>query len=142
MINLYFLDGEKDNIEDALTVRKKVFIEEQNIPETIEIDGTDKNSKLILLKQDYIPFATGRIIEINEKLYIGRIAILKEYRMLGFGKILVELLIDEAKKLGHNTIYLNSQKNVIQFYEKIGFKPIGEEFFKAGIPHLHMKKTF
>ena len=42
-------------------------------------------------------------------------------------------LIKDIKK-----IYLNSQKKVVNFYEKSGFKKFGKIFYEAGVPHYKM----
>ena len=33
---------------------------------------------------------------------------------------------------------LGSQTHAIEFYRKLGFETIGEEFMDAGIPHMNM----
>lgn len=42
----------------------------------------------------------------------------KEYRGKGYSKILNNAIIEEAKKLGYNKIYLKS--DLINYYEKFG----------------------
>ena len=42
----------------------------------------------------------------------------KEYRGLGYSKILNSSIIDEAKRLGYDKVYLKS--NLINYYEKFG----------------------
>ena len=42
----------------------------------------------------------------------------KEYRKKGYSKILNQAIIEEAKKLGYNKIYLKT--NLINYYEKFG----------------------
>lgn len=46
----------------------------------------------------------------------------KQYRGLGYSKILNESLLQEAKKLGFDKVYLKS--NLINYYEKFGAKYI------------------
>ena len=46
----------------------------------------------------------------------------KKYRGKGYSKILNDLILDEAKKLGYNKVYLKS--NLIHYYEKFGAKYI------------------
>ena len=42
----------------------------------------------------------------------------KEYRGLGYSKILNSSIINEAKRLGYDKVYLKS--NLINYYEKFG----------------------
>ncbi len=136
-MEMFFLDD--SNINLAFDVRRQVFINEQNIPENIEIDGSDKNAKSMILKVDNKPIGTGRLIEINDKMYIGRVCILKDYRKKGYASHLIKFLLDEAKKMGKKEVFIHSQSYVKSFYEKIGFIKFGEEFLEAGIPHINMK---
>jgi len=58
---------------------------------------------------------------------------LENARNFGVGKALVLFIINYLKN--EKNIYLNAQKSVIGFYEKLGFGPIGDQFYEASIPH-------
>ena len=45
-----------------------------------------------------------------------------------------------SKKLGYQETFLNGQVPSIPFYEKCGYKAIGEVFYEANIPHKKMIK--
>lgn len=142
MITEKWFDGNKHNLDDTNFIRKEVFIKEQGISESDEYDGTDEkfNSKIIVLYDNEKPFATGRLIEMENKLFIGRLAILKQYRGLKYGKIIINKLIEKAKlEFNYKEIYIHAQSYAKPFYEKCGFIAFGEEFLEADIPHLHMK---
>ncbi|WP_317366408.1 GNAT family N-acetyltransferase [uncultured Tyzzerella sp.] len=139
-MDMFFL--ENTDIKLAFDIRKQVFINEQNVPEEIEIDGSDKYAKNMILKVDNKPIGTGRLIVIDNKMYIGRVAILKEYRKKGYATHLVKFLLAEAKNMGYNEVFIHSQSYVKDFYEKIGFVAFGKEFIEANIPHINMKITF
>lgn len=144
MIAEKWFDGNlpMENLKDAIFIRKEVFIKEQGIDEKDEFDNTDAkfNSKIIVLYKNEEPFATGRLIEKDNKLFIGRVAILKEFRGLNYGIILMEKLIEKAKEyFKYNEIYIHSQSYAIGFYEKLGFVAFGKEFLDANIKHFNMK---
>lgn len=44
----------------------------------------------------------------------------KEYRKFGYSKLLNDAILNEAKKLGYNKVYLKS--DLINYYEKFGAK--------------------
>ena len=75
-MNMFFTDDKTINL--AFNIREEVFIKEQNVPKDLEIDGSDKYAKNMILTVDNKPIGTGRLIEIDNKIYIGRVAILKE----------------------------------------------------------------
>jgi predicted GNAT family N-acyltransferase len=47
--------------QEALSIRRQVFIQEQRVPEEIEIDEFEKSSEHFLLVVAGIPAATGRL---------------------------------------------------------------------------------
>ncbi len=139
-MNMFFTDDKTINL--AFNIREEVFIKEQNVPKDLEIDGSDKYAKNMILTVDNKPIGTGRLIEIDNKIYIGRVAILKEYRKKGYATKIINFLLDEAKNMGYKEVFIHSQLHAKEFYEKIGFKAFGEEFLEANIPHINMKINF
>ncbi|MGN1317423.1 MAG: GNAT family N-acetyltransferase [Lachnospirales bacterium] len=126
---------------DSKFIRTKVFLEEQKVAEYEEFDGSDKYAENLVIYVDSLPVATGRII-IGDRGEgrIGRVAVLKEYRKLGLGKVLMEELLRRLKEKGFDTAYVNAQTRVRGFYESLGFMAFGDIFMEANIPHIAMKK--
>ena len=125
---------------DALSlIRRKVFIEEQSVPEDLEWDEFDENSQHILaLNVHDEPIATGRI---KSDGHIGRMAVLKNFRKNGIGGAILLALIELAEKNQLQSVYCFAQTSAIGFYLKYGFNVVGEEFMDAGIPHQRMFKN-
>lgn len=117
-------------------IRRKVFIEEQQVPEELEWDDDDKTCVHVLVSDNNTPIATGRI---KMDGHIGRIAVLKEYRNKGIGSEVLEALINFSKTLKMKSVYLHAQTSAIPFYEKHSFKISSKEFMDAGIPHKTMQ---
>jgi len=126
--------------QDALSmIRRKVFIEEQSVPEDLEWDEFDKKSQHILALNDRDePIATGRI---RSDGHIGRMAVLKEFRNKNIGSAILLALIELAEKNQLQSVYCFAQTSAIGFYLKYGFEVVGEEFMDAGIPHKRMFKN-
>ena len=123
--------------EDAILVRRKVFIEEQQVPEEIEIDGTDADFEhIVAFNQQHEAVGTARL---NDKGIIGRMAVLGPYRQKGVGKLMLQKLIEFGKAKGIKQFYLGAQEHAVEFYRKSGFEPDGAEFLEAGIRHIPMK---
>ncbi|MEC4726397.1 GNAT family N-acetyltransferase [Shewanella sp. D64] len=68
-------------------------------------------------------------------------AILNEYRGKGLGSKIIASLTQIAVANGYARVYLDSQKQAIEFYEKLGFTPFGDEYIEANIEHISMEKT-
>jgi len=124
--------------KDVLEVRNAVFIKEQNIPQTIEYDGLDKESFHVLVKLDEISIGCARIRSIDGKIKLERIAILKDFRNKGYGKRLMQYLVSYCEGKKSTEIIIHAQYYLREFYEKLGFKPRGEIFLEAGIKHIEM----
>ena len=78
-------------MEDCFKIRKKVFIEGQNVPKDIEVDGLDVESQHYIVKLDQESIGTARVRYIKDKAKIERVAIIPEYQGMGCGKKLMRL---------------------------------------------------
>ena len=123
---------------DLETVRRRVFIEEQGVPEAEEWDAADPVSRHVLAiagKRDVV--GTGRLEPTGK---IGRVAVLPQYRGTGVGSALVGHLVNQATELGFTQVYLHAQATAVGFYERLGFRAEGPEFDEVGIPHRRMRR--
>ena len=125
---------------DYRLIREEVFVVEQNVSLDIEFDEEDYSSHHYLFYVDDKPIGTIRLTKHSNSLRICRVAIKKQYRGLGLGKVMIKLAEDAAKELGYQETFLNGQVPSIPFYEKCGYKAIGEVFYEANIPHKKMIK--
>jgi predicted GNAT family N-acyltransferase len=69
-------------------------------------------------------------------------AVLKDFRGKGIGSRLLAAVIEQAKRAGHERVFLHAQVSVIQFYQGHGFTACGDVFIDAGIEHRSMKRIF
>ncbi|HEY2987122.1 MAG TPA: GNAT family N-acetyltransferase [Candidatus Binatia bacterium] len=137
MIRVRQVVSEKD-LKRAFSIRIRVFVREQGVPEEIELDEDDRRAIHFLATVEGKPVGTARLVIKNERAKIGRMAVLKSYRDKGVGKALLERAIELARKRRAKLIFLNAQVPVIGFYERIGFRCVGRVFMEAGIPHRKM----
>ena len=128
----------KSNIEDICAIRYEVFVDEQNVPEELEIDGLDGEAKHVLAFVDGVPIGTGRILIDG---HIGRVAVLKNYRGLGIGKSIMKDLIKCAQDTNLEKVWLSSQWHAHSFYLDLDFVCVGEIYKEAGIDHIKMHRA-
>jgi len=129
--------------EDAFQVRKNVFVEEQGVPLTLELDEHDDNASHFIVYSDEQPIGAGRIREIDRNVgKVERVCVLKEYRGKHLGNMIMLALEEHAKKTGMKKIVLNAQSYAVPFYEKLGYIVTSPEFMDADIPHRAMEKEF
>jgi predicted GNAT family N-acyltransferase len=129
----------------VMDIRTTVFENEQGAIASEEIDcyDSDSNTVYALVYDGEKPVATGRIAKTPKGFKIGRIAVLKNQRGKGTGKVLVTFLCDEAFEMGASIIFVDAQLHAVEFYKKLGFEPTGDEkIIDRGIEHLPMRKIY
>jgi|TARA_B100000497_G_scaffold125104_1_gene160954 hypothetical protein len=125
----------KNNEKEICKIRFEVFVDEQNVPEELEIDGLDDEAKHVLIYNNDEPIGTGRILSDG---HIGRVAVLKKYRGLGIGKSVMQELIKWALENSLKKLWLSSQWHAHSFYLDLDFVCEGEIYEEAGIDHIKM----
>lgn len=131
-------------LADAHAVRQSVFIDEQDVPEAIEMDGKDGDAIHFVgydtEKNRPVGTARLRVVDV-ETAKIERVAVRAEHRSRGLGKRLMETVEDEARKQGCTRVRLHAQTSVESFYHALGYETASDRFEQAGIPHVEMIKA-
>lgn len=138
----------KEDLENMYLLRKKVFVDEQNIPLEFEKDEKDDLDTTVhvgvFLKEKLI--ATARIMNFNDDVvYFGRACVSKENRGIGAGKFLFlnmeKTVIENKKKNEKRVIKFSAQYHALKFYQMLGYKVDDEKIFlEVGIEHIKMSK--
>jgi len=129
----------KSNFEDAYSVREAVFIYEQGFQN--EVDEIDNICTHCVIYNEDIPVACGRFYsEAENEVTIGRIAVLKEYRLMHLGSQVMKAIEEKARDLGYAKAGLSAQCRAQRFYEKLGYTASGEIYLDEHCPHIHMEK--
>lgn len=124
----------------CLAIRRKVFVEEQSVPEDLECDAADATAVHLLATLDGRPVGTARLLIDGAEGKIGRVAILPDCRGTGAGAALMRAALDELRARGVTTARLGAQTHALGFYEKLGFTAYGPIYDDAGIPHRDMSR--
>jgi hypothetical protein len=123
----------------AAPIRFTVFVEEQKVPEEIEIDAQDPLSlHALAIDASGTAVATGRLLPDG---HIGRMAVLQSARGSGVGTAVLRALMEAARTRGHREVVLSAQTHAVPFYARIGFAAEGEVYDDAGIPHIDMRRA-
>lgn len=130
----------EEEYQQVLKLRREVFIEEQKVPEELEIDQHEKDATYFLLFLNNEAVGTGRYRPYQEQsIKFERILTLKKYRGLGLGKkLLNQMLENSIKDFPGKEPMMYSQTESVGFYEKSGWKIDGPEFIVANIKHYKM----
>lgn len=124
--------------QHAQHIRELVFILEQDIAPEDEWDDQDPISTHFVVYDADQPIATARLLSND---HVGRVAVLKEYRSKGIGKLVMQDIIALAKQQQRKELILSSQVHATQFYSGLGFAVQGESYLDCGIPHVDMVMT-
>ena len=126
--------------EDVVNIRTAVFMQEQGFQN--EFDETDKTCTHLVLYDRNKPIATCRYFSDGTNYHIGRVAVIKEYRGKNLDNKMMQLAEDEIKKDGGKSIELYAQVRVKNFYQKLGYSPVGNVYFDEYCEHITMRKEF
>lgn len=129
---------------DILALRADVFVVEQNIAYT-DPDGKDLLAHHLLGIEDNKLVAYLRLFpptEINNYIKFGRVLTSQSVRTKGYGKKLIQELIDYCnKQFTGIPIKCSAQQYLLKFYQSFGFDAQGESYIEEGIPHIAMQKS-
>ena len=130
-----------DERADALAVRRAVFIDEQRVPEHLELDGRDDDAMQFVAYADGEPVGAARLREYDESTgKVERVAVVEKRRGTGLGRELMAKVEATATDEGFDRLVLHAQVPVVGFYERLGYDVTSEVFEDAGIPHREMRK--
>ena len=139
---------DEGDLSAALAIREIVFIEEQQVPESLEHDEDDAKAFHVLAYDGKHAIGTGRLVSLSKPPegergkwgQIGRMAVLATWRRRGVGRKVLQALEDEAKRRKLEGVVLHAQLYARDFYRALGYHDASPIFEEAGIPHVEMRK--
>ena len=137
------------------SVRRRVFVQEQGVPEADEWDAADAADRRgrtvhhLLAVVDGVPVGAARwraapagspgaapAEPASAKL--ERFAVVPEARGQGVGRLLVARALADARAAGFGRFVLHAQTYVAGLYAGFGFRPQGPTFVEDGLEHVKM----
>ena len=137
----YKLAENDSELSGGFEVRRRVFVEEQCIPETLVFDGNDEEALHAVVKNGTKVVGTARVRLLSvRRAKLERMAVLNGCRRKGIGREVTSYVIGELKQRGVEEVVLHAQCAVVPFYRSCGFEELGTPFWEAGIEHVEMQK--
>lgn len=133
-----------EQLKEAFTIRRKVFVEEQQVPANEEYDEWEESATHFIAYMNEVPCGTARWRFTNKGIKLERFAVLQEARGSGLGQALVAKVLESisnAPGASGKQLYLHAQLPAQSLYQRFGFKAEGEQFDECGIQHYLMKKA-
>jgi predicted GNAT family N-acyltransferase len=78
--------------------------------------------------------------EKPQTVRLRQMAVVNDLQGKGYGKVLMQFAENLARDRGYKKITMHARKNALGFYEKMGYKKVGQEFEEITIPHYVMEK--
>ena len=139
LLKLNFKDQDFSIIEN---IRKKVFLNEMNIPESELFDEYDETCEHYIMFDGIEVVGSVRFLKIKNEIKLERMAILPEFRGKTYGKSAILQLAEYYHMVGYSKMILDAILSVKDFYKKCGFVEEGKIFQRVGIDHIRMSLKF
>ncbi len=140
-----FADLGVDNLYDALALRCRVFVIEQQCPYQ-DPDGVDAQCWHLLGRDaDGVLQAYLRVVDPGVKYAeasIGRVINTPETRGTGLGRVLMREGVLRCLQVWPECgIRISAQAHLARFYGEFGFTGVGATYLEDNIAHLEMLKA-
>ena len=139
--HLLKLDFNDKDFSHIRNIRKTVFHVELGISKSELFDKYDESCDHFLIFDGKNIVGSVRVISIDEKIKIERMAILKNFRTKNHGETCISQIKEYYSTRGFSKIILDSIYSVKRFYQKCGFIEEGMVFQRVGIDHIRMSLT-
>ena len=101
----------------------------------------EKDNMLIAAFEEEDILGCCMLVEENpQTVRLRQMAVLNDLQGKGIGRALMSFAENIARDLGYKVLAMHARKNALGFYEKMGYKVVGDEFLEVTIPHYVMEK--
>lgn len=144
-VMIEFLKAETLNdLNRCLAIRRTVFIEEKNVPESIEVDEMDcleGPCKHFIVCCNGVDVGAFRLRVNGDCVRLQRFCFLAKERGKGYGSETMRFIEKWSNETGIKKIEFDAKLESSRFYVKNGYVVVSDEFEEAGIPHVKMEKV-
>lgn len=151
--------------DDAVDLRMAVFVDEQGVPEALELDEHDEApldsevdhllvrdgdgdavavARLRAVDADahWTPAGDGESVDADRVAKVERVAVARERRGEGWGRRAMCALEERARARGLPAVVLHAQTRAAGFYRRSGYERDDDRgtFEEDGIEHVRMRR--
>ena len=127
-------------VEQALELRREVFVCEQGVSEADEFDGREDECVHVLAVDGGRVVGCCRLLPAGEVVKLGRMVVAPDRRREGIAAAMLAESDAQAAALGAGLITLSAQTYVTSLYEQAGYEVTSATFDEVGIEHVRMEK--
>ncbi len=132
----------EEELSVALQIRKDVFVKEQGLFETSDLDENDESSTHIIVEHDDRILGTVRVFPLKDlpnQWIGGRLAVRKKHRDNNVGTLLIQEAMRFVKDRGCMRFTAHIQEQNVRYFALLGWKAVGPVEIYHGKPHRLME---
>jgi predicted GNAT family N-acyltransferase len=138
---LQIIDHGSKEYYQMVKLREDILRKPLGLSFTKEELEAEKNNLLMIAKEDDQMLGCCMLIEEDpQTVRLRQMAVLNDLQGKGVGRALMQFAENLARDRGYKRITMHARKNALGFYEKMGYRTVGEEFAEITIPHYIMEK--
>ncbi|MEI6663812.1 MAG: GNAT family N-acetyltransferase [Actinomycetes bacterium] len=132
--------ADREELQLAMDLRRRVFCDEQGVPLSDEVDGRDPEGTHLIALDNGLVVGACRLTFAGSTAQFSRLAVDSTARRQGIATLLLEQAESAARMNRSRRIALHAQTYALSLYENNGYRTRGRPFFDAGIEHIAMDK--
>jgi ribosomal protein S18 acetylase RimI-like enzyme len=141
LMALKIIDYGTKEYEEMVTLRNEVLRKPLGMEFTPEELERERNNLLMGAYEDEQMLGCCMLVEEEPgTVRLRQMAVINDLQGKGIGKALMQFAENLARDRGYRKITMHARKNALGFYEKMGYRQVGEEFEEITIPHYVMEK--
>lgn len=105
-----------------------------------ELDKEKNNLHIVAYEDERMLGCCMLLEEDPQTVRLRQMAVMNDLQGKGIGKALMQFAENLARDRGYKRITMHARRDAAGFYEKMGYKRIGQEFQEITIPHYVMEK--
>lgn len=90
---------------------------------------------------DLLVSTANCVVSVNS-VKVRQVATRSDFQNLSIGTLLVQNIEEKMSGEGIANIEMHARKVSLNFYKKMGYSIVGDEFSEVGIPHFKINKDF
>ena len=105
-----------------------------------ELEKEKQNLHIAAYEDDQMLGCCMLVEEEPDMVRLRQMAVINDLQGKGIGRALMQFAENLARDRGYKKITMHARKNALGFYEKMGYRKVGNEFNEITIPHYVMEK--
>jgi N-acetylglutamate synthase-like GNAT family acetyltransferase len=135
------IDHGTEEYKQMIMLREQVLRQPLGLTFTEEELANEKDELLIAAFDDDEIIGCCMLCKVDENtLRLRQMAVDDNVQGKGIGASILSFAENLARDKGYTTIIMHARNSAIGFYEKLGFKIKGDEFYEVNLPHHLMEK--